>query len=77
MAAAAPKAKLFLGRAPAGFSRAAWSIFKPSGFTWRLGKYDQTDNSFSSQVASLGGSENATKQKLREVPVNERERKPL
>jgi hypothetical protein len=28
---------------------------------------------FSSQVKSLGGSENATKQKLRAVPVNERE----
>jgi hypothetical protein len=35
------------------------SIFKPSGITWRLGKCDQT-GAFSSQVASLGGSENAT-----------------
>jgi hypothetical protein len=37
------------------------SIFKPSGITWRLGKCDQT-GAFSSQVESLGGSENATKQ---------------
>jgi hypothetical protein len=54
------------------------SIFKPSGFTWRLGKCDQAKHfqakwlhlaarkmrpsqAFSSQVASLGGSENATK----------------
>jgi hypothetical protein len=36
-------------------------IFKPSGFTWRLGKCEQTNSSFSSQVASLGGSENAIK----------------
>jgi hypothetical protein len=36
------------------------SIFKPSGFTWRLGKCDQSQQAFSSRVASLGGSENAT-----------------
>jgi hypothetical protein len=32
---------------------------------------------FSSQVETLGDSENATKQALRAIPVNERERKPL
>jgi hypothetical protein len=31
---------------------------------------------FSSQVESLGGSENTTKQKSSVVPVNEREREP-
>ena len=40
------------------------SIFKPSRVTWRLGKCDQTNTLFSSQVASLGDSENATKQTL-------------
>jgi hypothetical protein len=57
------------------------SIFKPSGFIWRLGKCDQTKHfqakwlhlaaremrpaqAFSSQVASLGGSENAIKKTL-------------
>jgi hypothetical protein len=58
------------------------SIFKPSGFAWRLGKCDQTaehfqakwfhlaarkmrpdSGAFSSQVVSLGGSENATRQR--------------
>jgi hypothetical protein len=54
-----------LKRFPFTFVRGACSkclsrrIFKPSGFTWRLGKCDQTYSSFSSQVASLGGSENA------------------
>jgi hypothetical protein len=37
-------------------------IFKPSGITWRLGKCDRTNISFSSQLGSLGGSENAIKQ---------------
>jgi hypothetical protein len=63
---------------------AALSIFKPSGNTWRLGKYDQTTRAhfqakwkhlatrkmrsnnaraFSSQVETLGGSENTLKHK--------------
>jgi hypothetical protein len=37
----------------------------------------QKPGAFSSQVESLGGSENATKQKLRAFPVNERERETL
>ena len=35
------------------------SIFKPSRVTWRLGKCDQANTLFSSQVASLGGAEDA------------------
>ena len=37
----------------------------------------QKPGAFSSQVESLGGSENATKQKLRAFPVNHRERETL
>jgi hypothetical protein len=37
----------------------------------------QKPGAFSSQVESLGDSENATKQKLRAFPVNERERETL
>ena len=35
------------------------SIFKPSGDTWRLGKCDQANTLFSSQVASTGDAEDA------------------
>jgi hypothetical protein len=51
------------------------SIFKPSGITWQLGKCDQTNGSFSSQVEPLGDSENATKQRFSACPVNDCERK--
>jgi hypothetical protein len=37
------------------------SIFKPIEITWRLGKCEQMSQAFSSQVISLGGSENASK----------------
>jgi len=68
-----------LGGSENATKKSYWSIFKPSGITWRLGKCDQKSftGAFSSQVESLGGSENATKQRFSAYPVNERERETL
>ena len=44
-------------------------IFKPSGYTWRLGKYDQTI--ILSKVITPGGSENGTKKAFDVSPGNE------
>jgi hypothetical protein len=38
------------------------SIFKPSGFTWRLGKCDPTGKHFQAKWHHFGDSENAIQQ---------------
>jgi hypothetical protein len=49
------------------------SIFKPSGFTWRLGKCDQIKEHFQAKWFYLAARKMRSK-KLRAYPVNEDER---